>query len=83
VPVIVRQQDRNELRQMRWGLVPSWAQEPSMGQRMINARAEHCWKNHRSSSLWQHSAALFPLIGFTSGGGSAQAGADVDYAQEP
>jgi putative SOS response-associated peptidase YedK len=25
---------------MRWGLVPSWAQDPSIGQRMINARAE-------------------------------------------
>lgn len=27
-------------RQMRWGLVPSWANDPSVGQRMINARAE-------------------------------------------
>jgi len=27
VPVIVRQQDRNALRPMRWGLVPSWASE--------------------------------------------------------
>ncbi len=28
------------VRQMRWGLVPSWANDPSVGQRMINARAE-------------------------------------------
>lgn len=27
-------------RQMRWGLIPSWANDPSVGQRMINARAE-------------------------------------------
>ena len=27
-------------RQLRWGLVPSWANDPSIGQRMINARAE-------------------------------------------
>jgi putative SOS response-associated peptidase YedK len=40
VPVILRNEDRNELRPMRWGLVPSWAQDPSIGQRMINARAE-------------------------------------------
>jgi len=26
--------------QLRWGLVPSWAQDPSIGARMINARAE-------------------------------------------
>src|SRR3989442_1484921 len=27
-------------RQMKWGLVPSWATDPSIGNRMINARAE-------------------------------------------
>jgi putative SOS response-associated peptidase YedK len=36
VPVIVR----NEAKVMKWGLVPSWAPDPSMGQRMINARSE-------------------------------------------
>jgi putative SOS response-associated peptidase YedK len=25
---------------LRWGLIPSWAKDPSMGDRMINARAE-------------------------------------------
>jgi putative SOS response-associated peptidase YedK len=25
---------------MRWGLIPSWAKDPSIGNRMINARAE-------------------------------------------
>jgi putative SOS response-associated peptidase YedK len=40
VPVIVRNESRNELRTMRWGLVPSWAQDKSIGQGMINARAE-------------------------------------------
>src|SRR4051795_3378156 len=29
-----------ELRIVRWGLVPSWAKEASIGSRMINARAE-------------------------------------------
>jgi putative SOS response-associated peptidase YedK len=28
------------LRFLRWGLVPSWAKDPSIGSRMINARAE-------------------------------------------
>ena len=26
--------------ELRWGLVPNWAKEPSIGNRMINARAE-------------------------------------------
>ena len=25
---------------LKWGLVPSWAKDPSIGQRLINARAE-------------------------------------------
>ena len=34
-------QDGNrELAEFRWGLVPFWAKDPSIGNRMINARAE-------------------------------------------
>ena len=29
-----------EVRQLKWGLVPSWASDPSVGNWMINARAE-------------------------------------------
>ena len=32
--------DRRELVLLRWGLVPFWAKDPSIGNRMINARAE-------------------------------------------
>ena len=40
VPVIVQNNDHNEVKSMRWGLVPSWTSDRSIGQRMINARAE-------------------------------------------
>ncbi len=41
VPVIVVDERRQRrLHWMRWGLVPSWAKDPSIGHRMINARAE-------------------------------------------
>ena len=30
----------NEPRMMKWGLIPFWAKDPSIGSRMINARAE-------------------------------------------
>src|SRR5438309_1302691 len=42
VPV-VRQNSREErprLSLLRWGLIPSWATDPSIGARTINARAE-------------------------------------------
>ena len=34
------EQDGRELALLRWGLVPFWAKDPSIGNRMINARAE-------------------------------------------
>lgn len=33
-------QPQRELVWLRWGLIPSWAKDPAIGNRMINARAE-------------------------------------------
>jgi len=38
-PIVVRE-DAKILKMMRWGLVPYWAKEASIGYKMINARAE-------------------------------------------
>lgn len=40
VLAIVRREDANWLQRLHWGLVPFWAREPSIGNRLINARAE-------------------------------------------
>lgn len=40
VLTVVNQGHGNEARMMRWGLIPFWAKDPSVGNRMINARAE-------------------------------------------
>jgi putative SOS response-associated peptidase YedK len=37
---IVKHQEENWLDKFHWGLVPFWAKDPSIGNRMINARAE-------------------------------------------
>jgi len=37
---VIRKEDRNVLVDFRWGLIPSWAKDPSIGSRMFNARAE-------------------------------------------
>jgi putative SOS response-associated peptidase YedK len=36
----VANDDRHQVDFFQWGLVPSWAKDPSVGNRMINARAE-------------------------------------------
>src|SRR6202011_5220497 len=35
-----RNDDKNEIVRLRWGLVPYWARDLSIGQKLINARAE-------------------------------------------
>jgi putative SOS response-associated peptidase YedK len=39
VPVVINE-DGNRLITCRWGLIPPWSKDPSIGSRMINARAE-------------------------------------------
>lgn len=39
-PVIFEEDGARRMTLMRWGLVPSWAKDPSIGNKMINARAE-------------------------------------------
>jgi putative SOS response-associated peptidase YedK len=40
VTAVVERDGHRRLTTMRWGLVPSWADDPSVGSRMINARME-------------------------------------------
>lgn len=39
IPAIIHD-DKNRLVSFRWGLIPSWAKDPSIGNKMFNARAE-------------------------------------------
>ena len=36
----IPESQENECVELKWGLVPSWVKDPSLGQKMINARAE-------------------------------------------
>lgn len=38
--IVVGDDGQRYLTRMRWGLIPSWAKDPAIGNRMINARAE-------------------------------------------
>jgi putative SOS response-associated peptidase YedK len=64
VPVIIRNDGRNEVKMMKWGLVPSWAPDPSMGQRMINARSETLLEKPSFKQAVQKRRCLVPANGF-------------------
>ncbi len=38
--ILARDNGAPQAKQLKWGLVPSWAQDPNVGQRMINARSD-------------------------------------------
>ena len=64
IPVIVRGESGNELKVMRWGLIPSWAKDPAIGQRMINARAETLSEKPAFKRLLGKRRCLVPADGF-------------------
>ena len=71
VATVLVEDGKRKLEMLHWGLIPSWADDPSMGNKMINARAEtvaekpsfrKAFRNHRCLVLadgfyeWQKGA---------------------------
>ena len=59
--LIVRQ---NEAAMARWGLVPRWARDPSVGARMNNARAETAADKPSFREAFRKRRCLIPASGF-------------------
>lgn len=53
-----------ELAQLRWGLIPSWAKDATMGARMINARSETVAEKPAFRTAWRRRRCLIPADGF-------------------
>src|SRR5215475_14611166 len=53
-----------ELRVVRWGLVPSWAKDISIGSRMINARAETVSEKPAFRKAFASRRCLLPADGY-------------------
>lgn len=64
VRVIRNEGDHNRLDQMKWGLVPFWAKDPSIGNKMINARSETVHEKPAFRQAIKHRRCIVPVSGF-------------------
>ncbi len=55
---------RRYLSDLRWGLIPSWAKDPKVGDRMINARAESLADKPAYERAFRRHRCLVPAEGF-------------------
>jgi putative SOS response-associated peptidase YedK len=56
--------DGREFVMLRWGLVPFWAKDPSIGNRMINARAETVAEKPSYRNAYKHRRCIVLADGF-------------------
>ena len=65
--VVERETDdgvQRQLRTAKWGLVPSWAKDPKIGNRMINARLETAAEKPSFRRAWAKRRCLLPADGY-------------------
>jgi putative SOS response-associated peptidase YedK len=62
----IRENDhkQRELTMLRWGLVPFWAKDPAIGNRMINARAETVAEKPSYRAAFKHRRCIVLADGF-------------------
>lgn len=66
--VLILRKDKDHLRpvpvMVRWGLVPFWADDPKIGNRMINARSETVVEKPAFRAALKYRRCLIPADGF-------------------
>jgi len=61
---VITNNGKNTLEFFRWGLIPSWAKDPAIGNRLINARAETLADKPSFRTAFKRRRCLIPADGF-------------------
>jgi putative SOS response-associated peptidase YedK len=61
---VIQMEDSGHLHLLRWGLIPSWAKDKSIGSKMINARSETLIEKGAFNRLLATKRCIIPLDGF-------------------
>jgi len=62
--VVVQREDRRAIVRYRWGLVPPWSDDPRIGSRTFNARAETVATSPMFRDAFRRRRCLVPVDGF-------------------
>ena len=62
--VLVNEQNKRIMTPMRWGLIPSWAKEEAIGNKMINARIETVTQKPSFKTAFAKRRCLVPADGY-------------------
>lgn len=61
---VLSHQDKNRIGMLRWGLIPHWAKDESIGSRLINAKAETLAEKPSFRQSFERKRCLIPADGF-------------------
>jgi putative SOS response-associated peptidase YedK len=61
---VITNREQNRLSYFKWGLIPSWAKDPAIGNKMINARAETITEKPSYRTPLRSQRCLVPSDGF-------------------
>lgn len=61
---VVLDDGARQLVSMRWGLIPSWASDPTIGSKLINARAETLTQKSAFKNAFRNRRCLVVADGF-------------------
>lgn len=64
IAAVIQQNGQNIIESFLWGLIPSWAKDPSMGNKLINARAETIDKKPSFRSAFKKRRCIIIVDGF-------------------
>lgn len=64
IATVLAENGKRKLEMLHWGLIPSWAKDPEVGNRMINARAETVAEKPSYRKAFQERRCLILADGF-------------------
>jgi putative SOS response-associated peptidase YedK len=64
IPVILESKGQRIIEQLRWGLIPGWAKDETIGAKLINGRAETLAEKPSFKNAFRSRRCIIPASGF-------------------